>query len=33
MNSVHPGIMMPEVGRVSIHHEGVALIERWIDGL
>lgn len=33
MNSVHPGIMMPEIGRVSIHNEGVALIEAWIDGL
>jgi uncharacterized repeat protein (TIGR03806 family) len=33
MNSVHPGIMMPEVGRVSIHHEGVALIENWINSL
>ncbi|KAB7731017.1 hypothetical protein F5984_09320 [Rudanella paleaurantiibacter] len=33
MNSVHPGIMMPEVGRVSIHTEGVALIEAWINSL
>ena len=33
MNSVHPGIMMPEIGRVSIHTEGVALIEKWIDSL
>lgn len=33
MNSVHPGIMMPEIGRVSIHTEGVALIEEWINSL
>lgn len=33
MNSVHPGIMMPELGRVSIHTEGVALIESWINSL
>ena len=33
MNSVHPGVMMPEIGRVSIHKEGVALIEQWINGL
>lgn len=33
MNSTHPGVMMPEVGRVSIHTEGVALIEAWIDSL
>ena len=33
MNSVHPGIMMPEIGRVSIHTEGVALVEEWINSL
>lgn len=33
MNSVHPGIMMPELGRVSIHQEGVELITRWINSL
>jgi uncharacterized repeat protein (TIGR03806 family) len=33
MNSTHPGIMMPEVGRVSIHKEGVDLIKAWINGL
>jgi hypothetical protein len=27
MNSVHPGVMMPEIGRVSINKEGVVLIE------
>jgi uncharacterized repeat protein (TIGR03806 family) len=30
MNSVHPGIMMPELGRHLIHKEGVALIRAWI---
>jgi hypothetical protein len=33
MNSTHPGIMMPEIGRVSIHKEGVKLISDWIDTL
>lgn len=33
MNSVHPGIMMPELGRVSIHKEGVELIKNWINTL
>jgi uncharacterized repeat protein (TIGR03806 family) len=33
MNSTHPGIMMPEIGRVSVHKEGVELIARWIDSL
>ncbi|MBK6976660.1 MAG: hypothetical protein IPH28_05715 [Cytophagaceae bacterium] len=33
MNSTHPGIMMPEIGRVTIHKEGVDLIAKWIDGL
>jgi uncharacterized repeat protein (TIGR03806 family) len=31
MNSLHPGVMMPEIGRVSIHKEGVELIKEWID--
>ncbi len=31
MNSTHPGVMMPEIGRVTIHKEGVELIARWID--
>jgi uncharacterized repeat protein (TIGR03806 family) len=30
MNSIHPGIMMPELGRHLIHVEGVALIRAWI---
>ena len=33
MDSVNPGIMMPELGRVSIHKEGVALIREWINSL
>ncbi|MEQ9517851.1 MAG: SO2930 family diheme c-type cytochrome [Parvibaculum sp.] len=33
MNSVDPGIMMPETGRTLIHEEGVALIRAWINGL
>lgn len=33
MNSTHPGVMMPELGRVSIHKEGVELIMKWIDDL
>ena len=30
MNSTEPGVMMPELGRTSIHEEGLALIEEWI---
>lgn len=33
MNSINPGIMMPEMGRVTIHKEGVELIRAWINGL
>lgn len=33
MNSTHPGVMMPEIGRVTIHREGVDLIAEWIDSL
>jgi uncharacterized repeat protein (TIGR03806 family) len=33
MASTHPGVMMPEIGRVSVHKEGVQLIKKWIDGL
>ncbi len=33
MNSTNPGIMMPEIGRVSIHKEGVALVKEWINTL
>jgi uncharacterized repeat protein (TIGR03806 family) len=33
MQSTDPGIMMPELGRVTVHEEGVALIRKWISGL
>jgi hypothetical protein len=32
-NNVDPGIMMPEIGRKSIHKEGVALLEKYIKSL
>ena len=32
-NSVDPGIMMPEIGRKSVHKEGVALLEDYIKSL
>ena len=33
MESTNPGIMMPEVGRTTVHTEGVALIKEWITSL
>ncbi|MCW5912058.1 MAG: hypothetical protein KIT62_13370 [Cyclobacteriaceae bacterium] len=30
IESTHPGIMMPELGRSVIHDEGVALVRQWI---
>lgn len=33
MNSVDPGIAMPELGRSTVHAEGVALIRDWIESL
>lgn len=33
MQSNDPGIMMPELGRVTEHKEGVALVEEWIASL
>lgn len=33
MESVDPGIMMPELGRSVVHEEGVALIRQWISAL
>ena len=33
MDSIDPGIIMPELGRVTIHTEGLDLIRRWIAGL
>ena len=32
-NSTEPGIMMPELGRTMIHHEGLELIKEWILSL
>ncbi|MRW91715.1 hypothetical protein GJ699_17110 [Duganella sp. FT80W] len=33
LNSAEPGIMMPELGRSSVHREGVALIREWIAAM
>lgn len=33
MESTDPGAMMPELGRSTVHAEGVALIRDWISGL
>jgi len=33
LDSDDPGVMMPELGRKSIHTEGVELIRSWIDSL
>ncbi len=30
IESVHPGIMMPELGRSVVHEEGVTLVRQWI---
>ena len=30
IESVHPGIMMPELGRSIVHYEGVELVRMWI---
>lgn len=30
IESTHPGIMMPELGRKLVHEEGVALVRKWI---
>ena len=30
MESTHPGIMMPELGRKLVHKEGVELVKQWI---
>jgi|TARA_B110000879_G_scaffold172562_1_gene224163 hypothetical protein len=30
MASINPGEMMPELGRILVHNEGVALISDWI---
>ncbi len=31
MNSVEPKVMMPEIGRSTIHREGVELIRQWVS--
>jgi uncharacterized repeat protein (TIGR03806 family) len=28
-----PGIMMPELGRTTVHEEGLALLRRWVESL
>ena len=33
MESTDPGIAMPELGRATVHREGVALIRQWIDAM
>lgn len=33
MESTDPGIAMPELGRATVHREGVALVRAWIDGM
>ncbi len=33
MSSTDPGEMMPEIGRKTVHEEGLALIEDWIKSL
>lgn len=33
MKSTDPGIAMPELGRASVHDEGIALLEQWIRAM
>lgn len=33
MNSTDPGVMMPELGRTTVHKEGVALLRDWIKSI
>ena len=33
INSLDPGVMMPELGRKLKHKEGIQLIEEWISSL
>ena len=33
MQSLDPGIAMPELGRASVHQEGVALLSQWIAAM
>lgn len=33
MASGEPGVAMPELGKATVHEEGVALVESWIEGM
>ena len=33
MESTDPGIAMPELGRATVHKEGVALVRQWIESM
>ncbi|GAB5347938.1 SO2930 family diheme c-type cytochrome [Alteriqipengyuania sp. 357] len=33
MTSDEPGVAMPELGKATVHEEGVAMVERWIAGM
>jgi hypothetical protein len=33
MNSTEVGVAMPELGRTTVHKEGVELIREWINSL
>lgn len=33
LRSLDPGVAMPELGRASVHDEGVGLLEQWIAGM
>jgi len=33
LKSTDPGVMMPEVGRTTVHEEGVALLKEWIKSI
>ena len=33
VSTTDPGMMMPELGRTTVHEEGVALLRRWIESL
>jgi hypothetical protein len=33
MSTNQVGAAMPEIGRVSVHEEGVELIKKWINGM
>lgn len=33
IQSIDPGVMMPELGRTMVHEEGVAVVREWIASL